>query len=223
MATKTLGTTSITNVSDPTVSMSGVFPELEFSGDYRDLNVNITVNDFLYQSSDTFHQTHITFARNTYDGLPMTLVLPTGTYVKNALICYNDSQNNNKLCIQGSSFAQGGYYYKSFLQELPSEVSAGDVTGVTMTVKATDIVYASYLSSRCYYVNAAGNNAFFSFGWTQTSDADGYKTFTGTFSSLSNVLSAEYPFFWIMFGVANNSSDGKDRKYWIEDITFETA
>ena len=224
MSTKTLGTTSVTNVGDATVSMSGVFPELEFSGDYRDLNVNITVNDFLYQLSDRFPQTHITFARNSYDGVPMTLALPTGAYVKNALICYNDSQNNNKLCIQGSSFAQGGYYYKSFLQELPSEVSAGDVTGVTMTVKATDIVYASYLSSLCYYVNAAGNNSSFYFGWTQTSDADGYKTFTGTSNSISsNGLSAEYPFFWMMFGVSNNSSAGKDRKYWIEDITFETA
>jgi len=197
---------------------------LEFSGDYRDLNVNITVNDFIYQLSGNFPQTHITFARNSYDGVPMTLVLPDGPYLKNALICYNDSQNNNKLCIQGSSFAQGGYYYKSFLQELPSEVSAGDVTGVTMTVKATDNVYASYLSHRCYYVNTAGDNSYFQSSWTQTSDADGYKTFTGTSNSISsNGLSAEYPFFWMMFGVSNNSSAGKDRKYWIEDITFETA
>jgi hypothetical protein len=223
MSTKTLGTTAVTNVSEPTVSMSSVFPELEFSGDYRDLNVNITVNDFLSQQSGTFHQTNITFARNSYDGVPMTLALPTGTYVKNALICYNDSQNNNKLCIQGASFAGGGFYYKNFLQELPSEVSAGDVTGVTMTVKATDIVYTHDLTSLCYYVNTAGNNSYFYLSWTQTSDADGYKTFNGTNNMAVNGLSADYPFFWIMFGVVNNTSVGKNRKYWIEDITFETA
>jgi hypothetical protein len=96
----------------------------------------------------------------------------------------------------------GGFYYKNFLQELPSEVSAGDVTGVTMTVKATDIVYANYLTSLCYYVNTAGNNSYFYLSWTQTSDADGYKTFNGTNNLAVNGLSAEYPFIWIMFGVS---------------------
>ena len=223
MSTKTLGVTDIVNIANPTMSMSGVFPELEFSGDYRDLNVNITVNNFLAQQSEAFPQTHITFARNSYDGVPMTLALPTGFSIKNALICYNDSQNNNKLCIQGSSFAQSGFHYKSFLQELPSEVSAGDVTGVTMTVKATDIVYNHYLTTRCYYVNTAGNNSYFNFSWNQTSDADGYKTFNGTNNIAVNGLSAEYPFIWMVFGVSNSASAGKDIKYWIEDITFETA
>jgi hypothetical protein len=92
-----------------------------------------------------------------------------------------------------------------------------------MTVKATDIVYASYLTTRCYYVNTAGNNSYFNLSWTQTSDADGYKTFNGTNNIAVNGLSAEYPFIWMVFGVANTSSQGKDRKYWIEDITFETA
>lgn len=228
MATKALAASDITNTIYPNTTVSGVFPNLEFTGDYRNINVGLYVNNIVNQTQYDFHQNSITFSRNSYDGNPMTLAMTSGAGMKPALICYNDNQNNNKLCIQGSSYAlESSFYYKNFLQELPAGVSPGDVTGVTITIKATDDVNTNDLYHRGIYVSTAGNGLYYQSSWMQTSNADGYKTFTGTYSSAFAInsygLSADYPFIWMLFGVRNNASEGKDRKYWIEDITVETA
>ncbi len=228
METNALAASESTNALQSTSSLSGIFPEVTFSGDYRNVNVGLYVNNLVNQGQYNFPQNNITFSRNSYDGKPITLALPSYGGLKPALICYNDNQNNNKLCIQGSSKAVNNeFYYKNFLQELPSGVSAGDVTGVTVTVKATDDVSVGDLYHRGIYVSTAGNGLYYQSGWSQTSNADGYKTFTGTYSNAFSInsygLSADYPFIWMLFGVRNNASEGKDRKYWIEDITIETA
>ena len=228
MATTALAASESTSSLQSTSSLSGIFPEVTFSGDYRNVNVGLYVNHLVNQNQYNFPQNNITFSRNSYDGNPITLALLGYGGLNSALICYNDNQNNNKLCIQGSSKARNNeFYYKNFLQELPSGVSAGDVTGVTVTVKATDDVSVGDLYHRGIYVSTAGNGLYYQSGWSQTSNADGYKTFTGTYSNAFSIssygLSADYPFIWMLFGVRNNASEGKDRKYWIEDITIETA
>ncbi len=189
---------------------------------YKDANAKLylTVNSYV---GEDFGSHNLHYAKNDYDGKPIGLMFPVTTSigtVYGTMLCYNEPEANNSLCIvcNDESSNTGLQYKKSTLVALP------DLTGKTRINVSCTLDKTSNFGSTSlqrvrlvYRSNVGTSNTVLMTGTWSNTNQNGFFSSNIAISAIDNTISH------VGLVLSVRSYNGPSNKYYFGNVNITTV
>jgi hypothetical protein len=189
---------------------------------YKNVNAKIYLSVNSYVSED-FGSLNLHYAKNDYDGKPIGLMFPVTTSIGTfygTMICYNEPEANNSLCIvcNDESSNTGLQYKKSTLVALP------DLTGKTRINVSCTLDKTSNFGSTSlqrvrlvYRSNVGTSNTVLMTGTWSNTNQNGFFSSNIAISAIDNTISH------VGLVLSVRSYNGPSNKYYFGNVNITTV